>query len=503
MDARGDRSEESEGGDLQADEIGREPTRSTATRIKAEFGPMLALAVPVVVAELGWMAMGIVDTILVGPLGAEATGAVGLGGNLFIAVAIFGIGLLLGLDTMVAREHGAGRDDEARQSLAQGIYLVLIATPVLMGIIRVMIPYLPSWGLLDAVLVRTIPYLEALTWSTLPLLLFAALRRYLQAVDVVKPITFALVTANVVNALACYSLVHGAFGFPKLGVEGAGWATCLARVYMTAVAVASFVIWGRRGSGTRPASQANPFRGWPGFEPARFGLLIQLGWPAALQLGLEVGVFAAATALAGRLDAVSLAAHQIVLNVSSLTFMVPLGIASAGAVRVGQALGRDDHQGAATSGWTALLIGAGFMTVSGLSLLVCARPIVEVFTNDPQVITISTRLFLLAAAFQLFDGIQVVATGVLRGVGDTRNPMICNLVAHWGVGLPVGYALAFGVGWGITGLWVGLSLGLTLAGFANLATWAWRARHLDRVSRVEPEARPPLAAVALGPPGVS
>ena len=493
MDARGDRW----------DGAGGEPAGSPAARIRGELGPMLTLAVPVVVAELGWMAMGIVDTILVRSLGAEATGAVGLGGNLFIAVEIFGIGLLLGLDAMIAREYGAGRLDEARRSLAQGVYLALAATPILMGIIWAMIPFLPSWGLLDEVLVRTIPYLEALAWSTLPLLIFAALRRYLQAVDVVKPITFALVTANLVNAVACYGLVHGAFGLPRLGLEGAGWATCLARVYLAAVVLASFVIWGSRPDKTNAGRRVNPFRRWPGFEPARFGRLIQLGWPAALQLGLEVGVFATATALAGRLDAVSLAAHQIVLNVSGLTFMVPLGISAAGAVRVGQALGRGDHPGASTSGWTALLIGAGFMTVSGLGLLLFGRPIAAIFSDVPEVVTISTRLFLLAAAFQLFDGIQVVATGVLRGVGDTRTPMICNLVAHWGVGLPIGYALAFKVGWGIMGLWVGLSIGLTLAGFVNLATWAYRARHLDRVPAFRVDQPTPAPAVALGPPGVS
>ncbi len=454
---------------------------------------MLTLAMPVVVAELGWMAMGIVDTIMVGPLGAEATGAVGLGSNLYIAVAIFGVGILLGLDTMVSQEHGAGQEDEARDSLAQGVYLALALSPVLMGLIHLLIPFLAGWGLQEAVLARTIPYLKALTWSTVPLLLSVALRRYLQAIDVVKPIAFALVTANVINGVACWVLVYGRFGFPAMGVEGSGWATCLARVYMAAVAVASFAIWGRG-----PA----PFR-WPRIEPGRLWRLIQLGWPAALQLGLEVGVFATATALAGRLDAVSLAAHQIVLNVSSLTFMVPLGVASAGAVRVGQALGRGDARAASTSGWAALVIGAVFMTISGLSLLVFARPIVAIFTNDPGVVATSVRLFLLAAAFQLFDGIQVVATGVLRGAGDTRSPMICNLIAHWGIGLPIGWILAFGMGRGIIGLWVGLSIGLTLAGFANLATWAWRARHLDRVAPTKEDAPPLAEPVALGPPGVS
>jgi len=493
MGARGDGLERTTGSTSAMDRELQNQLPSPSERIKGEIGPMLALAVPVVVAELGWMAMGIVDTIMVGPLGAEATGAVGLGSNLYIAVVIFGIGLLLGLDPMVAREHGAGRDDEARRSLAQGVYLALALSPVLMGLIHVLIPFLPGWGLLDAVLSQTIPYLEALTWSTAPLLIFSAFRRYLQAVNVVKSITFALVTANLINALACWALVYGRFGLPAMGVAGSGWATLLARVYLMAVALASFAIWGRE-------QLANPSWSWPKLEPARLGRLFTLGWPAALHLGLEVGVFAIATALAGRLDAVSLAAHQIVLNVSSLTFMVPLGIASAGAVRVGQALGRGDGRAASTSGWAALVIGAGFMTVSGVSLLIFSRSIVALFTKDPGVIATSVQLFLLAAAFQLFDGIQVVASGVLRGVGDTRSPMICNLFAHWGIGLPLSYFLAFGMGRGVVGLWIGLTVGLILAGLVNLGTWAWRSRRLDRAGAGWIDSTP--APVAVGPPGV-
>ncbi len=438
------------------------------SRLVVELGPMLRLAGPVVVAELGWMAMGIVDTIVVGPLGAEATGAVGLGSNLFIAVAVFGGGLLLGLDAMVAREHGAGRDDEARRSLAQGVYLAAAISPGLMGIVRMLVPRLPAWGILPDVLRLTVPYLEALTWGMLPLMMFGAFRRYMQGVGVVKPVTFALVTANLVNAGACWALVYGRWGLPMLGVEGSGWATCLARVYLAAALVGAYARYA-----PRPAGRRHPFAGWPRPEWARLRRLVGLGFPAAMQITLEVGVFALATTLAGRLDAASLAAHQIVLNVSSLTYMVPLGIASAGAVRVGHALGRRDPRGASTSGWAALAIGASFMVASGVTLLALAGPIIGVFTRDPAVIATATRLFVLAAAFQLFDGVQVVATGVLRGAGDTQTPMVCNLLAHWGIGLPIGYALAFHFGRGIVGLWVGLSIGLSLAGLVNLAVW-WR-----------------------------
>jgi MATE family multidrug resistance protein len=451
-----------------------EETRSiskadSSSRMAREFWPMLWLAGPVVVAELGWMTMGIVDTIVVGRLGAEATGSVGLGNNLHLAITIFGMGLLLGLDAMVSQEHGAGLEDEARRSLAQGVYLAVALTPFLMLGVLFVIPYLPGWGIRREVLDLTIPYLKALVWSTGPLMIYAAIRRYLQSVGVVKPITLALLTANLVNLAAAWAFVYGHWGFRKMGVEGSGWATCAARVYLMIALIAAYLRYQSR--------EGSKFH-LPELEWARLRRLIVLGLPASLQLTLEIGVFATATALAGRLDATSLASHNIVLQISSLTYMVPLGIASAGAVRVGQALGREDPKAAATSGWTALMIGSGFMLCSGIALLTLSGPIIAIFTEDRDVIASTTRLFLLAAAFQLFDGVQVVATGILRGAGETRLPMICNLVAHWGIGLPIGYFLAFPMDKGIVGLWCGLSIGLVLAGLANLATWDRKSRRL-------------------------
>jgi multidrug resistance protein, MATE family len=454
---------------LDTKETGLATKKAGRSRLLLELGPMLRLAGPVVLAEVGWMAMAIVDTIVVGPLGAEATGAVGLGSSLHVAVIIFGLGLLLGLDTMVSQEHGAGLEDATRRSLTQGVFLALALTPLLMLVLFAMIPHLAGWGILPSVLELTVPYLRGMVWSTGPLLVFAAFRRYLQGVGIVKPITFALVSANLVNLAAAWAFVYGHLGFPRMGVEGSGWATCVARVYMMAVGIASYLLYGR---GNAPS-----FR-WPRIEWGRLGRLLKLGLPAALQVTLEVGVFALATALAGRLDPASLASHNIVLLISSLTYMVPLGIASAGAVRVGQALGRGDPKAASTSGWTAILIGATFMSCSGLVLLTLSGPIIGVFTKDREVIFLTARLFLLAAAFQLFDGVQVVATGVLRGTGETKLPMMGNLVGHWGIGLPIGYALCFGLGRGIVALWVGLSIGLCIAGLFNLATWARKSRRL-------------------------
>jgi MATE family multidrug resistance protein len=202
--------------------------------------------------------------------------------------------------------------------------------------------------------------------------------------------------------------------------------------------------------------------------------LARLGVPAAAQVTLELGVFAAASALAGRLDAISLAAHQITLNLASLTFMVPLGLASAGAIRVGHAVGRRDAAAAARAGWTALLMGASFMASAALAFIGVPGLLVGIFTTNALVVSLTGRLLLVAGMVQLFDGLQGVSTGILRGLGDTRTAMLANLAGHWLLGLPIGYALCFWQGWGVVGLWIGLSFGLSAV--AIVLVTAWRRR---------------------------
>jgi MATE family multidrug resistance protein len=316
--------------------------------------------------------------------------------------------------------------------------------------------------------------LKALLWSMLPLLLYGCFRRYLQGMNLVKPVMFALVTANLVNVAGNWVLIYGHLGAPAMGVVGSAWATGAARVYMAAV-LAGYALWHARRHGTGLLDA--PL----GLDPARLRRLLGLGVPAALQMTLEAGAFAAATALAGRLVPAALAAHQIALVVASCTFMVPLGIASAGAVRVGQALGRRDPEGAARAGWTAIALGAGFMALAAVSFVVAPRPILRIFTDDPAVIHAGVGLLFVASLFQLFDGLQVVATGTLRGAAETRTPMICNLVAYYVVGLPLGYALCFSAGWGIIGLWTGLSVGLIGCGIVLLRVWAAKVRSFEIV----------------------
>jgi len=440
---------------------------------RSELRPTIQLALPLVLAELGWMSMSIVDTVMVGhlPDSATAMGAVSLGSNLFIVLALFGGGLLLGLDTLVSQAFGAGQREDCHRSLINSIYLSIALTPLLAAPVWLLPRLLYKLHIDPTVLSLTIPYTKALTVGLLPLLLFFALRRCLQAMNMVKPVAFALISANIFNALGNWVLVYGKWGAPALGAVGSGWATAIARFYLAAVLV-GYLLWYDQKHRTEllktPIDVDFP----------RLRRLITLGFPAALQYTLESGVFGLVTALIARLGAVPLATHQIALNTVAFTYMVPLGISSAAAVRVGQAIGRKDLLAAGKAGDTAIALGAAFMTTSAVILLVFPRWISRIYTSDEMVIRNAGLLLAAGAAFQLFDGIQTVATGALRGVGNTRTPMLCHFTAYWLIGLPLGAWLCFYRGWGAVGLWSGLSLALILIGIVLLLVWRRAVHHL-------------------------
>jgi MATE family multidrug resistance protein len=439
-----------------------------------EFRPTLRLAVPLVLAELSWMSMTTVDTIMVGrlPNAAVAIGAAALGGGLYYTIAIFGSGLMLGLDTLVSQAFG--RDDlhDARHSLVNSIVMAVVLTPLLMAAVSLMPALMLRVGVKAEIVGTMAPFLQALNWSTLPLLLYSTLRRYLQAVNIVKPVTFALVSANVVNALFNWIFIYGHLGARAYGVPGSGWSTCVARAYMAGVLVFALFY------DDRPRRLLLREHAWR-VDLRRIQALLQLGGPAATQILLEIGGFTAAGAMAGKVGATALAAHQIALNCAAFTYMVPLGVSSAAAVRVGHALGRKDPAGARRAGWVSIFLGGAFMLMAGLVFVSIPRAIARIYTPDPTVIHAGANLLLIAAAFQLFDGIQTVTTGALRGAGETRTPMIANFIAYWIVGLPAGYALCFRANWGVIGLWIGLSIGLIQVAAIVLYSW-WKRMHVER-----------------------
>jgi MATE family multidrug resistance protein len=438
----------------------------TRTSLRDDFRPTLRLALPLVIAEVGWMSMGIVDTIMVGrlPDSAIAIGATGLGQSLYHSIAIFGSGLLLGMDTFVS--HAFGREDieDARHTLTNGLAIALLLTPILMIAISFWPALMHRFGISPELVDPMRPFLLALNWGTFPLISYFALRRYLQAVNVVHPVMFALISANAVNAFGDWVLIYGHLGFKPMGITGSGWSTCIARIYMALVMLITVLY----------VESKRDIPHWVlalRVDARRMWSLLRLGAPAAAQIACEIGAFSGATALIAKLGPVPLSGHEIALNCAALSFMVPLGISSAAAVRVGQNLGRNDPAGARRAGWSAIALGCSFMFCSGLAFVTFSRMIARLFSPDPQVISVGATLLLIAAAFQLFDGLQTVATGALRGTGDTYTPMLANLVAYWFIGLPLGYVLCFHLHWGALGIWSGLCLGLIIIGSALLIAW--------------------------------
>jgi MATE family multidrug resistance protein len=441
--------------------------------LRTEFRPTLRLALPLVLAELGWMSMAIVDTMMVGrlPNSAVAIAAVSLGGILVHLLAFFGGGLLIGLDTLVSQAFGAGQREDCHRSLVHGIYLSLALTPLLMAPVWFFDSLLRFARIAPDIIALAVPYSRALAWGTLPLLLYFAMRRCMQGMNMVRPIAFALVTANIINAAGNWVLIYGKLGAPAMGAVGSGWSTAWARIYLAAVLVGYLLWYDQKHRTDLLRTPIQP-------DLMRIRRLIALGFPAAMQITLEIGVFALVTALIGRLGAVSLASHQIALNTVSFTYMVPLGVSSAAAVRVGQAIGRKDPEGAGDAGGTAIFLGASFMACASALLLLFPRWIARMYTPDETVIHSTILLLGAGAAFQLFDGIQTVATGALRGAGDTRTPMFCHFTAYWIIGLPLGAWLCFSRGWGAFGLWAGLSLALILIGIVLLFAWRRTVRRL-------------------------
>jgi MATE family multidrug resistance protein len=431
---------------------------------KPELIAMITLAVPVVLSELGWMAQGVVDNIMVGKLGPAAIGAVALGNAVYYTPSLFGIGLLLGLDTLVSQAYGRKDHDDCHRWLAQGVYLACIVTPPLMVLIAALSYGFTRFGVIPEVAVLSGGYLRILNWGTLPLLLYGGTRRYLQGVGQVRVITATYVLANLLTWFGNWVLIYGKFGMPALGVNGSAISTCISRIAMAA-ALLGFA-WRYERKRGHPL-----FRHWAGPQLDRLRKLIRIGAPAAGQIVLEVGAWNLSTFAAGYLTPVALATHAIALNYASVSYMVPLGVSAAAAVSVGHAIGAGDPARARRAGWLALALGTGFMLMAAVAFWVAPKPLISLYTRDPRVLAVGPSLLWIAAAFQIFDGIQTVCTGALRGLGETRVPMFANLVGYWVLGLPLGFILCFVLKWGIYGMWIGLTLALIIISMTLLLRW--------------------------------
>lgn len=440
----------------------------------SELRATVALAVPVVLVQLGFMAMGVVDTLMVGRLSARALGAVAIGNLYWFNVTIFGTGTLMALDPIVAQAVGAGDDDTVARSVQRGLIIALglsVMTAALLApaesalhVLRQPAEIVPDAG----------AYLRISIIGVLPYFAFVVLRQSLQAMHRVAPIVFTVIVANVANAFFNWVFVYGHLGSPALGVAGSAVATAIGRWLMLLLLLASAM------RELRP--HLTPIRdGVTRWDP--IWRMLRLGLPIGAQQALEAGAFGAIGLLMGLIGTVAVAAHQIAITLAAFTFMVPLGVGSAAAVRVGHAIGAHDLPRARSAIRAAYLCGVGFMVMTAIVFLSIPHLLAEAFTPDPQVIALAAVLIPIAGFFQVFDGGQAVGAGVLRGAGDTTAPLFVMLGAYWLIGVPMSAWLGFRTSLGPRGLWWGFVMSLgAVAVFLFLRIRVVFGRELRRVS---------------------
>jgi MATE family multidrug resistance protein len=416
-----------------------------------ELRRLLRLAAPIAFTQAGYALMGLIDTAVVGRLGAKALGAVGVGNGLFFGLAIVGLGCVMGLDPLFSQALGANDSRRARELIWQGLWLSGAITLVLaLPVFAVAFIVEPS-GIEPSVARDARWFIWMRLPGLWPMLAFGALRAYLQAAHRTRALVIATVLANVANLLLDILLVFGKLGFPALGAPGSGLATSICAFLQ--VGILWLAIRARDPIGPR----------WQDFRKA-----LGVGVPVGLQLGAEVGIFALVGLLAGRLGARAMAAHQVAIALASFTFCFAVGVGQAGSVRVGWAVGARDTPGARRSGLIAFGGGVMIMSIAALSFWLIPGPLARMLTDQDEVISLAIPLLAVCAVFQLSDGIQGVGAGVLRGAGDTRFPFLANLVGHYAVGLPVAIVLGLWLGHGVIGLWWGLCAGLTTVAIALL-----------------------------------
>jgi len=427
---------------------------------KSEVRDVARLAGPIVVVQVGLMLMGVVDAAIVGRYSAQGLAAVALGNVYFNSIVTLGHGTLMALDPLVSQAVGARDQPAIERALQRGLVLcVALSIPLALLLLPGELFFTPLRQP-DDVVPLAAAYARACIPGVLPYLAFIALRQTVQAFSLVRPVVVAVVVANIANVFLDWGMVFGKFGFPAMGPVGSGWATTICRWLM-----ALLLLWGCRHA-------LVPFlRHWSreDLAPAPLWRMMRIGFPIGLQLWIEFTAFSVALLLVGLLGTLPLAGHQIALMLAALTYMVPLGVSAAAAVLVGHAVGRGDLEAARREASAALACGVGFMSVTALLLIGFAPWLARVFTADPGILAVASVLIPIAGVFQVFDGIQGVSSGILRGAGDTRVPMWANLAGYFAVGLPLGAWLGLSSGWGPQGIWWGLVAGL--ASVAALLGW--------------------------------
>jgi MATE family multidrug resistance protein len=429
------------------------------------------LAFPVVLSQLGHVLVGVADSIMVGRTGTVPLAAVSLGNGIFSVILVLGLGLSYGITPLVASADGKNDYEESSVVFRHGIIINSVAALLLLLVLYLSVPLIKYMNQPAEVAASAISYLRILLVSLIPLMLFQTFKQFAEGLSFTKQAMYISITANIINVLLNYVLIYGKMGFEPMGIEGAAIATLISRVIM-AVAMIYYIYTSHRYKVYKLALSM------AGYSRKVFMKILGIGVPVALQMVFEVGAFASAAIMIGWFGSSELAAHQIALSMASVTYMMASGISAAATVRVGNQFGRNDKHQLRLAGYSAFYIIIAFMFICALAFIVGRHFLPSLYIKDPLVIDMASSLLVIAAIFQLSDGVQVVGLGVLRGMSDVKIPTAITLVAYWVVGLPFGYFLSSYYELGAFGIWYGLLTGLSIAAIFLF----YRFYHLSRKS---------------------
>jgi MATE family multidrug resistance protein len=413
------------------------------------------LAYPVMLSQLGQVAVGVADSMMVGRLGALELAASSLANSIFFVILMFGIGISMGLTPLVSKAYGKGKTNQISRLFSNSLLINFLASLSLFGVVVLFSQNLSILNQREEVEVLALPFLLIITASLVPLMVFQTFKQFVEGLSQTKQAMYITIAANLVNVFLNWLLIWGHWGFPELGFLGAAWATLISRVLMM-VLMGAYVLSSKRYS----EFNIQLVRFKPNWTLCQ--RILKIGVPTGFQFIFEVSAFSAAAIMMGWISVNALAGHQIALNLASISYMMATGLATAGMIRVSHYVGKEDFKGMREAGLVAFGMVATFMLVCALLFFVLRFFLPTLYIDDPQVISLAASLLVLAGLFQLSDGIQVVGLGVLRGLEDVKVPTIVTFLAYWGLGLPLGYVLAFEMGFAEKGIWIGLLIGLTL-----------------------------------------
>ncbi|HET8860095.1 MATE family efflux transporter [Marivirga sp.] len=426
-----------------------------AQDFKEHFKRNYLLAYPVVLSQLGHVLVGAADSVMVGRVGTEELAAVSVANAVFSIAMMFGIGISFGLTPLVAQSDGEGNHRASMRFLKHSFVVNLIFGLILFIILLFGGFILDILDQPKAVVTLAKPYLAIIGFSLLPFMFFQTFKQFAEGLSLTKQAMYITISANVINIVLNYILIFGKFGFEPMGLVGAGWATLISRVMM-AIGMVLFVRYHKKFNAYWKYLKVTVW------NTISFKQLLNLGVPTGFQYIFEVGAFASAAIMIGWMGAVPLASHQVAMNLASISYMMATGISAAATVRVGNQLGQRDIPTMRIAAFTCFLMAIIFMSFTGLLFMGLNEYLPFIYTSDPEVIGIASSLLIIAALFQLSDGIQVVGLGALRGMGDVKLPTAVTFMAYWVIGLPCGYLLAFTFGLQEKGVWYGLLIGLSV-----------------------------------------